>query len=162
EVEPEMTRVMALVLIAAPWAAAQEEAFDPATVNKWIVALSEDPTQDKQVEELHAYLKKHGKLGLVVLKFEESFDRRPKDAKIRYLLGRLHLREGNRTAALKCFQSAAQADPDYAFTYLAQAEIFEEQGDEKGLVGALEGVLQSSREKSAVVGAVRRLAAHCA
>ena len=94
-----------------------------------------------EVGELHAYLKKHGKLGLVILKFEESFDRRPKDAKIRYLLGRLQARDGNRTAALKCFQSAAQADPDYAFTYLAMAELFEEQNDEKGLVGALEGVI---------------------
>ena len=111
-----MIRLLTLVLILATeptgFVAGQDEAFEPAKVNKWIVALSEDPTQDNDVGELHAYLKKHGKLGLVVLKFEESFDRRPKDAKIRYLLGRLHLRDGNRAAALKCFQSAAQADPE--------------------------------------------------
>ena len=76
-----MRSLLWLVLAAAP--CLQEEAFEAAKVNKWIVSLSEDPTQEKEVGELHVYLKKHGKLGLVILKFEESFDRRPKDAKIR-------------------------------------------------------------------------------
>ena len=56
--------------------------------------------------------------------------------------------------------TAAQADPDYPYTYLAQAELCQDQGDEKGLVAALEGVIQSSKEKPAVAGAIRRLAAH--
>src|SRR5262245_4597629 len=168
EGEPEMiTLALALLLATEPTekirpVAPQEEAFDPATVNKWIISLSEDPTQESTVGELHAYLKKHGKLALVYLKFEESFERRPKNAKLHYLLGQLHLRDGNRQGALKWLQSAAQADPDYAYTYLAQAEIYEEQKDEKGLLGALEGVIQSSKEKPAVVGAVRKLATYYA
>jgi tetratricopeptide (TPR) repeat protein/outer membrane protein assembly factor BamB len=138
----------------------QSEDFDPAKANRLIIALSEDPSQEAKVGELHDYLKAHGKLALVYSKFEESFERRPKDAKIRYLLGRLQLRDGNRTAALKCFQAAAQADPDYPYTYLSQAELCQEQGDETGVVAALEGVIQSSRDKAAVAGAVRRLTAH--
>jgi outer membrane protein assembly factor BamB/tetratricopeptide (TPR) repeat protein len=137
----------------------QSEEFDAAKVNKLIVSLSEDPSQESKVGELHDYLKKHGKLALIYAKFEESFERRPKDAKLRYLLGRLQLRDGNRAAALKWFQAAAQADPDFPYTYLAQAELCREQGDEKGLVAALEGVIQSCREKPAVAGAVRQLTA---
>ncbi|MBI3855165.1 MAG: tetratricopeptide repeat protein, partial [Planctomycetes bacterium] len=159
-----MRRLAALVfiLLGAPAAPGQDEPFDPARVNKWIVSLSEDPSQEAQVGELHAYLKKHGKLALVYSKFEESFERRPSDAKLRYLLGRLYLRDGNRAGALKCYTAAAQADPDYAYTYLAQAELFQEQGDEKNLVVALEGVIQSSKEKPAVAGAVRKLAGYYA
>ena len=138
----------------------QSEDFDASKANKLIIALSEDPSQEAKVAELHDYLKAHGKLALVYAKFEESFERRPKDAKLRYLLGRLRLRDGDRAAALKCFQSAAQADPDYPYTYLSQAELCQEQGDEAGVVAALEGVMQSSRDKAAVQGAVRRLAAH--
>lgn len=155
-----MIRLAAFVLAAASWVVAQEEAFEAAKVNKWIVTLSEDPTKDAEVGELHAYLKKFNKLTLVYSKFEESFERRPKDAKLRFLLAKLHLRDGNRTAALKWLQAATLADPEYAYTYLAQAEIYEVQEDEKGVVGALEGVIQSSKEKTAVVGAVRRLASY--
>jgi tetratricopeptide (TPR) repeat protein len=154
-----MIRLPLVVLLGL--ACAQEE-FDPVRVNRWIVALSEDPTQEAVVGDLHGYLKKHDKLALVYGKFEESFDRRPKDAKLRYLLGRLFLRDGNRAGALRWFAAAAQADPDYAYTYLAQAELFQEQGDEKSLVVALEGVIQSSKEKPAVTGAIRKLAEHYA
>src|SRR5262245_50709634 len=104
-----MTRALLLVLAVG---VAQDE-FDPSRVNRLIVALSEDPTQDAQVAELHAILKKHDKLALIYSKFEESFDRRPKDAKLRYLLARLQLKDGNRAGALKWLASAAQADPDY-------------------------------------------------
>ncbi|HVE39632.1 MAG TPA: PQQ-binding-like beta-propeller repeat protein [Planctomycetota bacterium] len=138
----------------------QSDEFDPSKVNKLIVSLAEDPSQEAKVAELHEYLKAHGKLSLIYSKFEESFERRPKDAKLRYLLGRLHLRDGNRPAALKCFQAAALADPEYPYTYLAQSELCQEQGDETGLVAALEGVMQSSREKAAVAGAVRKLTAY--
>jgi outer membrane protein assembly factor BamB/tetratricopeptide (TPR) repeat protein len=155
-------RIAALSLLCAPWAAfaLSQEEFDPSKVNRWILSLSDDPSKDPEIGELHAYLKKHGKLALIYSKFEESFERRPKDAKIRYLLGKLQLRDGNRPGALKCFAAAAQADGDYAYTYLAQAEIFQEQGDEKGLVAALEGVIQSSKEKPAVLSAIRRLAGY--
>jgi outer membrane protein assembly factor BamB/tetratricopeptide (TPR) repeat protein len=151
-----------LCLLCAPWTgqASGQEEFDPSKVNRWILSLSDDPTKETEIAELHAYLKKHGKLALIYSKFEESFERRPKDAKIRFLMGKLHLRDGNRAGALKCFAAAAQADGDYAYTYLAQAELFQEQGDEKGLVAALEGVIQSSKEKPAVVGAIRKLAAY--
>ncbi len=148
-----MSRLLLLVLLLP-----LQEEFDPARVNRWIVSLSEDPTQEAVVGELHAYLKKHDKLALVYSKFEESFDRRPKDAKLRYLLGRLHLLDGKRASALKWFAAAAQADPDYPYTYLAQAELYQEQADEKNLVVALEGVIQSSKEKPAVSGAIRKLA----
>ena len=87
-----------------------QEEFDPARVNRWIVSLSGDPTQEAQVGELHAYLKKHNRLALIYSKFEESFDRRPRDAKLRYLLGRLLLRDGNRAGALKWLAAAAQAE----------------------------------------------------
>src|SRR5947208_13438771 len=81
----EMRRVAVLMLLAMAGARAlAQEEFDPAKVNRWIVSLSEDPSQESEVGELHAYLKKHDKLALVYAKFEESFDRRPKDAKIRY------------------------------------------------------------------------------
>ncbi len=161
-----MTRALLFVLLALSEGVARVEGalgfaqdeFDPARVNRLIVALSEDPTQEAQVGELHAILKKHDKLPLIYSKCEESFDRRPKDAKLRYLLARLQLKDGNRAGALKWLAAAAQADPDYAYTYLAQAELFQEQGDEKNLVVALEGVIQSSKDKPAVSSAIRKLA----
>ena len=65
-----MTRMLLLVLMGLPFA---QEEFDHAKVNRWIIALSEDPTQEAVVGELHGYLKKHDKLALVYAKFEESF-----------------------------------------------------------------------------------------
>ena len=72
-------------------------------------------------------------------------ERRDKDAKLRVLLGRLRLRDGDPKAALKWFQEAARVDPDYAYAHLSLAEVYDKLGDDPALITALSIPLRTAQ-----------------
>ena len=149
------------ILLALPpgLGARSQDEFDPRRVNRYILELAEDPSRDKALSALHEYCKKHGKLEALYAKFKASLEARTGDAKLRVLLGRLYLRDGNMDGALETFRSAIRADPDYAYSYVCLAKVYEKLSDEPAAARVLEKVIERSDDAPFVLEAVRKLAA---